>query len=29
MEAEKNLFIDILFEYEGAIAFDDTEVGLF
>jgi len=27
-EAEKQLFIDILFEYEGAIAFDDSEMGL-
>jgi hypothetical protein len=26
-EAEKQLFIDILFEYEGAIAFDDSEMG--
>ena len=25
---EKQLFIDILFEYEGAIAFDETEMGL-
>ena len=27
-EAEKQLFIDILFEHEGAIAFDDPEMGL-
>ena len=27
-EAEKQLFIDILFEYEGAIAFDDSEMGM-
>ena len=27
-EAEKQLFIDILFDYEGAIAFDDSEMGL-
>ena len=27
-DAEKQLFIDILFEYEGAIAFDDSEMGL-
>jgi len=27
-EAEKQLFINILFEYEGAIAFDDSEMGL-
>ena len=26
-EGEKQLFIDILFEYEGAIAFDDSEMG--
>jgi hypothetical protein len=25
---EKQIFIDILFEYEGAIAFDDSEMGL-
>jgi Reverse transcriptase (RNA-dependent DNA polymerase) len=27
-EAEKQLFIDILFECEGAVAFDDSEMGL-
>ena len=27
-EGEKQLFIDILFEHEGAIAFDDSEMGL-
>jgi len=27
-EAEKQLFIDILYDYEGAIAFDETEIGL-
>jgi hypothetical protein len=27
-ETEKQLFIDILFKYEGAIAFDDSEMGL-
>src|SRR6266496_2652956 len=27
-EPEKQLFIDILFKYEGAIAFDDSEMGL-
>ena len=27
-DAEKQLFIDILFEHEGAIAFDDSEMGL-
>jgi hypothetical protein len=27
-DAEKQLFIDILFEYEGAIAFDDSEMGM-
>ena len=27
-DAERQLFIDILFEYEGAITFDDTEMGL-
>ena len=27
-EVEKQLFIDILFEYEGAIAFDDSEMGM-
>jgi len=27
-ENEKQLFIDILFKYEGAIAFDDSEMGL-
>jgi hypothetical protein len=27
-EEEKQLFIDILFKYEGAIAFDDSEMGL-
>ena len=27
-EAEKQLFIEILFEYEGAIAFDDSEMGM-
>ena len=27
-EAERQLFIDILFEYEGAVAFDDSEMGL-
>jgi len=27
-EAEKQMFIDILFEFEGAIAFDDSEMGL-
>ena len=27
-DAEKQLFIDILFEFEGAIAFDDSEMGL-
>ena len=27
-ELEKHLFVEILFEYEGAIAFDDTEMGL-
>src|SRR5437773_1016588 len=27
-ENEKQLFIDILFECEGAIAFDDSEMGL-
>ena len=27
-DAEKQLFVDILFEYEGAVAFDDTEMGL-
>jgi hypothetical protein len=27
-EAEKQLFVDILFEYEAAIAFDDSEMGL-
>jgi len=27
-EAEKQLFIDILFKYESAIAFDDSEMGL-
>jgi hypothetical protein len=26
--AEKQLFVDILFEYEGAIAFKDSEIGL-
>ena len=27
-EQEKQLFIDILFEFEGAIAFDESEMGL-
>ena len=27
-ETEKQLFIDILYEYEGAIAFEDSEMGL-
>lgn len=27
-EAEKQLFTDILFEFEGALAFDDSEMGL-
>ena len=27
-DSEKQLFIDILFEFEGAIAFDDSEMGL-
>jgi hypothetical protein len=27
-DAEKQLFIDILYEYEGAVAFDDSEMGL-
>ena len=27
-ESEKQLFIDILLEFEGAIAFDDSEIGL-
>ena len=27
-DQEKQLFIDILFEFEGAIAFDDSEMGL-
>jgi hypothetical protein len=27
-DAEKQLFIDILYEYEGAIAFEDSEMGL-
>jgi len=27
-EAERQLFIDILFEYEGAVAFGDSEMGL-
>ena len=27
-EKEKQLFIDILFEYEGAVAFDESEMGL-
>ena len=27
-DAEKQLFIDILFKYESAIAFDDSEMGL-
>ena len=27
-EAEIQMFVDILFEYEGAIAFDDSEMGL-
>ena len=27
-DAERQLFVDILFEYERAIAFDDSEVGL-
>ena len=26
-KAEKELFVDILFEYEGAVAFDDSETG--
>jgi len=26
--AEKQLFVDILFEFEGAIAFEDSEMGL-
>src|SRR5919108_1196062 len=26
--AEKQLFVDVLFEYEGAIAFDESEMGL-
>jgi hypothetical protein len=26
--AEKQLFVDILYEYEGAVAFDDSEMGL-
>jgi len=28
LDPEKQLFIDILFKYEGAIAFDDSEIGL-
>src|SRR5271169_2888865 len=27
LDAEKQLFIDILFEHEGAMAFDDSEMG--
>jgi hypothetical protein len=27
-DAEKQLFIDILYEFEGAIAFDESEMGL-
>jgi hypothetical protein len=27
-DAEKQLFVDILYEYEGAVAFDDSEMGL-
>jgi hypothetical protein len=27
-ESEKQLVVDILFEFEGAVAFDDTEMGL-
>ena len=27
-EKEKQIFINILYEYEGAIAFDDSEMGL-
>ena len=27
-EIERQLFIDILFEFEGAVAFDDSEMGL-
>jgi len=27
-DAEKQIFIDILFQFEGAIAFDDSEMGL-
>jgi len=27
-DAERQLFVDILFEYEGAIAFEDSEMGL-
>ena len=28
LDAEKKLFIDILYEYKGAIAFEDSEMGL-
>jgi hypothetical protein len=28
-DAERQLFVDILFEYEGAVAFDNSEIGLF
>ena len=28
LDVEKQLFIDILFKYESAIAFDDSEMGL-
>jgi hypothetical protein len=27
-DAEEQLFVDILYEYEGAVAFDDSEIGL-
>jgi len=27
-ESERQLFVDILYEFEGAIAFDDSEMGL-
>ena len=27
-DAEKQLFVNILFDYEGAIAFDDSEMGI-
>jgi hypothetical protein len=27
-ESERKLFVDILYEFEGAVAFDDSEMGL-